>query len=115
MAKMVDSKSPFWDFQECSKEELFTKMKGCHDFPLVIIELCHKTDCKYYNENMDLNCGADEDTCERCNFGKGFEQEMLCPKCKSEMKEYVNRYRCRNIDCRNTIDKYFKIKGDKYK
>lgn len=36
--------------------------------------------------------------------------EMLCPKCKSEMKEFVTTYRCRNLNCRLSIKKYFQIK-----
>ncbi len=36
------------------------------------------------------------------------EIEMLCPKCKSDMKEYVTKYKCRG--CKLEVVKYFKIK-----
>jgi hypothetical protein len=35
---------------------------------------------------------------------------MICPKCKSEMKDFVCDYKCRNLNCNNIIykDDYIK-------
>lgn len=33
--------------------------------------------------------------------------EMLCPQCKSDMKEYVLMYRCRNMKCGLKVKKFF--------
>jgi len=41
------------------------------------------------------------------------KQEMKCPKCNSDMKEYVTCFRCRNKDCNFIYVKYFQIKEDK--
>lgn len=35
--------------------------------------------------------------------------ELLCPICKSEVKEYVNSFICRNTSCKTTFKKKFSI------
>ncbi len=40
MSKMVDSKSPFWCYQNTSKQELIEEMKNDNSFPLVwVVEI----------------------------------------------------------------------------
>jgi hypothetical protein len=42
-----------------------------------------------------------------------FQQEILCPKCKNDMKEYVTRFICRS--CKYTYTKIFPPKvGENY-
>jgi hypothetical protein len=46
--------------------------------------------------------------------GKYTLDEMICPKCKiGTMKEFVLFYRCRNLDCRVTVKKYFQLGSSK--
>jgi hypothetical protein len=33
--------------------------------------------------------------------------EMKCPKCGNDLKEYVTRFRCRNPECQYEYKKYF--------
>ena len=35
--------------------------------------------------------------------------EMICPECGSEMKEYIQSFKCRNLNCRWIYKKYFQI------
>jgi len=32
-------------------------------------------------------------------------KEIICPKCKSNMREYIHLYECRNKDCKHIIKK----------
>lgn len=35
------------------------------------------------------------------------DPELKCPKCNSDMKEYVTSFKCRNLDCRFEYTKQY--------
>jgi hypothetical protein len=35
------------------------------------------------------------------------QEEMKCPKCGTDMKEYVTRFGCRNQNCKYEFKKYY--------
>jgi hypothetical protein len=42
---------------------------------------------------------------------KPIDPELKCPKCGEDMKEYVTRFMCRNIECRFDYTKQFQFRG----
>jgi len=68
--------------------------------------------CEFFNEKESIKCSIKKNvyknhyiySCTNYKFKK-IQQEILCPKCKNDMKEYVTRFICRN--CKYTYTKIF--------